>query len=335
MLPTPRLPARTSYRRVATSDTRRTPAFALGLLASLVLLTGGGAALAWWSESHPVITEAAFAALPEDMPGFFRKGKGTVASYSGDPDLWKEKTVPALRSAENPNHFINLEALLGKDLPKTRAEYVRLCWSVNTDADKIGCLPYAIQEEYEKLVMAFAEHRAAPGDKAIQAKILYLAGVLAHYAEDAAQPLHTTIHYDGRARPDKSSPRSGIHLKADALPEKLGLTAEEMAKGLKKAEAPKDGAFTVVLVAIKESHDRVDRLYELEPKLPDAGAEPPKEPDKELREFCLERCRAGASFTAALWYSAWVQSGKVELPEWRKSEIIKPSAPATGSGRSP
>ena len=242
----------------------------------------------------------------------------------------ESRAVPALRSAENPNHFINLEALQGKELPKTRQQYVKLCWDVNSDADKIGCLPYAIQEEYEKLVMAFAEHRKAPEDKAVQAKILYLAGVLAHYAEDAAQPLHTTIHYDGRAKPDKSSPRSGIHTKVDALPEKLGLTAEEIAKGLQKVEAPKDGAFAATLAAIKESHGKVDRLYELEPKLPDANVEPPKEPDKDVREFGLERCRAAASFTASLWYSAWAQSAKVKLPEWHK-----PGTPAAGAAKAP
>ena len=279
----------------------------------------GSTALAWWSESHPVITEAAFAALPADMPEFFRKGKETVASYSGDPDLWKEKAVPALRSAENPNHFINLESLQGKELPKTRQQYVKLCWDVNTDADKTGCLPYAIQEDYEKLVMAFAEHRKAPEDKAVQAKVLYLAGVLAHYAEDAAQPLHTTIHYDGRAKPNKVSPRSGIHPKVDALPEKLRLTAEEIAKDIKKVEAPKDVAFAFTLAAIRESHGRVDRLYEFEAKLPDTDAEPPKDPDKDLREFSLERCRAGASLAATLWYAAWAQSAKVTLPPWHRA----------------
>ncbi len=38
----------------------------------------------------------------------------------------------------------------------------------------------------------------------------------------------------------------------------------------------------------------------------------------DLREFALERCRAGAQLAAALWYSAWTQSAKVTLPEWHK-----------------
>jgi hypothetical protein len=49
----------------------------------------------------------------------------------------------------------------------------------------------------------------------MKAKILYIAGVLAHYTEDAAQPLHTTVDFDGRLKPDGTSPRSGIHRKVD------------------------------------------------------------------------------------------------------------------------
>jgi len=228
--------------------------------------------------------------------------------------------VPVLRDAERANHFIDLEVFAGKELPPTRGEYSRLCWSLKTDADRVGALPYALQEAHERLLLAFIEHRKRPNDEATRAKALYLAGILAHYAQDAAQPLHATIHFNGRAKTARGSPRSGIHVKVDALPEKMKLTAEEIAKDLKKVEAPKEGEapLAISMAAIKESFGLVDRVYELEPKLPASDAEPPKDPDPAVRAFTLERCRAGARLTAALWYSAWVRSGKMELPEWHR-----------------
>jgi hypothetical protein len=257
------------------------------------------------------------------MPEFFRKGAPRIAACSADPDLWKERATPVLGAAEGPNHFINLESLLGKELPKTRAQYARLCWSVNTDADKTGCLPYAIQEWYERLLLAFAEHRKAPGDEVVQAKILYIAGILAHYTEDAGQPLHTTIHYNGRARPDNTSPKTGIHIQMDALPEKVKLTAEEIAAGLKVEAVDEKAVFGAVLAAIRESHGRVETVYKLEARLPAWQAEPPAEPDKEVRALALDCCRTSALLTARMWYSAWVNSAKVKLPEWHGQRMAE------------
>jgi len=291
--------------------------------AAIAVLSSASLALAWWSQDHPLIAEAAVAALPADMPEFFRKGAKTIASYSADPDLWKEKELPAARAAEGPNHYINPEGLQGRELPRTRPEYVKLCRELKTDADVVGCLPYALEEGYEKLALAFAEHRKSPEDKAVQAKILYLAGILAHYTGDAEQPLHTTIHHDGRAKPDGTSPKSGIHIKMDALPEKLGLPPEEIAKGLKAVEAPKD-VFTAIQAAIEDSRSRIDRVYELEAKLPDANAAPPKDVDPDVRKLGLECCRAGARFTAMLWYAAWVRSAEIKLPEWHKVGVQAP-----------
>lgn len=279
-----------------------------------------GAALAWWAASHPPMTEAAAAALPEDMPEFFRKGAAAIAAGSADPDLWTEKLCPALRDAERHNHFIDLEVFEGRELPPTRSEFNRLCGSLRTSAEAAGALPYALQESHERLALAFLEHRSRPDDEPTRAKVLYLAGILAHYAQDAAQPLHATVHYDGRAEGGKASPRTGIHLKVDALPQNAKLAAGEIARDLGKAAAPKDGEtpFAVGLAAVRESFALVDRVYELEARLPAAGAAAPGELDPAVRAFALERCRAGAQLTAALWYSAWVRSGRMELPEWHR-----------------
>jgi len=282
-----------------------------------VLLAFAAGAAAWWSQTHLPMTSAAVALMPGDAPEFFRKGARTISPYSADPDVWKEKVVPMLRAAEGPNHYLDLELLKGRALPENRWHYVGLCRGLGTSAVKAGFLPYSIQEWHDRLMLAFAEHRKWPEDERVRAKILYIAGVLAHYAADAAQPLHTTVHFDGRLRSDGTSPRSGVHANVDALPEKLGLTAREILQGAEQFKpVAREKVFRAAMAFIRASHARVDLVYRLEKKLPASTAPPPGKVDPAVRAFALERARAAASFTAQLWYSAWKSSGDVKLPKW-------------------
>ena len=128
------------------------------------------------------------------------------------------------------------------------------------------------------------------------------AGVLAHFTGDCAMPLHTTRDYDGRKAGDKVV-QKGIHAKIDGFPEKFGLTAEEISRGLKAKKI--DDVWAHVLKQINDSHAQVDKCYELDK----AGAF--DKPTEESRKFILERCRVGAQFTMDLWYSAWLRSEKM------------------------
>jgi len=277
-------------------------------------------AFGWWSDGHALIDHAAVLALPHDMPGFFRDGSSAIVSYSTEPDLWSLRSFQALRSAQRADHFLDLELLAGKRLPPTRGEYFVICRGLRLHPDEVGTLPYAIQEYYERLVLAFAAHRKWPDDEGVKAQVLFLAGVLSHYAGDACQPLHCTVHYDGRAKRDAASPRTGIHLKMDALPGQAKLAPAEVARDL-EVKASRD-VFALTLWTIRQSNLRVDRVYELESWLP--SAEDPiadrlaaeNRMDARVRALALDCTRAAAGFTAALWYSAWKNSARVELPAW-------------------
>jgi len=275
-------------------------------------------ASAWWSEGHELIDRAAMQVLPRDMPAFFIEGEATIISYSAEPDLWSLRSFEALRSAERSDHFLDLELLRGRPLPATRKEYFDLCRRMQLNPYMVGALPYAIQEHYERLVLAFAAHRRLPNDARVKAQVLYIAGVLSHYTGDASQPLHCTVHYDGRVGPDAVSPRTGIHLKMDALFSTVRITRAEVVKGL-QVRASGD-VFALALRTIRESQSRVECVYQLESLL-GAGEETAVAP--KVRSLALECARAGAELTATVWYSAWVNSGRVELPEWyRRGEHV-------------
>jgi len=273
-------------------------------------------AFAWWTEGHAWVVRRAISALPDDMPAFLREGEARIAFYSMEPDLWTNTDLPALRSSERFNHFFDIELLGGRPVPPTRLEFLALCKELQLDPAVVGALPYAVQEWYERLVLAFGEHRKFPQDEAIRDKALYVAGVLSHYSGDVAQPLHCTVHYDGRAAADGTSPRTGIHLKVDALPGRPEIAAADSVQRL-QAEPIQD-ALAATVAAIRQSNGRVERVYRLEDRLPPVEGPLEGPPDPQVRGLVVECMEAGAVLTASLWHLAWVRSAHVPPPEWLK-----------------
>ena len=275
-----------------------------GLIAALLAsLLASGFAYAWWVKGHENIAEAGAAGLPDDVPAFFRAGGKTLAHCAGDPDRWKNPSAKFLRASESPDHFIDLENYQGKELPANRWKAIALLQDLKENPETAGMLPYAIMENYDRLSCAFYDYRADPKNPAIQAKCLVYAGILAHLTGDCAMPLHTTRDYDGRKVDDRLV-QKGIHAKIDGFPEKFGLTAEEIGRGLKAKKI--DDVWAHVVKQINDSHALVERCYELDK----AGAF--NKPTEESRKFILERCQVGAQFTMDLWYTAWVKSEKLK-----------------------
>ncbi|MBI2502786.1 MAG: hypothetical protein HYW07_06090 [Candidatus Latescibacteria bacterium] len=278
-------------------------------LAGLVLLVCGAPAWGWWAEGHALLTRAAVQALPAEMPDFFRQGGEAMALISPEPDAEKNRALPHLQNAEHPEHYLDLELLKGQPLPEKRYDFVKSCAEAGLDPAQVGLVPYAVAEWTEKLALAFAQHRRWPENTLVQAECLIAAGHLAHYTEDLCQPLHTTVHYAGRAGADGKSPRSGIHEKMDALPERLALDPQELAKGLVPVAA--DSLMPAILAQLRASNALVDSVYALEGEL--GNLESPR-----VRALITERSRAAVSFTAALYLRAWEISAAIELPDWLK-----------------
>jgi len=201
--------------------------------AAAVVLACGAAAQAWHGKGHYDATTLALRAARADgnLPAFFAAGAGIVAHASLDPDNFTRPIAPeALHKAESPEHFFDIdveplagEPLAGANFPADRYAFIELCFARGVKPNHVGLLPYAVTEWTQRLTVALAEHRKYPGDPAIRAKCLLYAGMLSHYAADLCQPLHVTIHYDGRADSAGKSPRSGVHAKVDALLGKLML----------------------------------------------------------------------------------------------------------------
>lgn len=266
---------------------------------------------------HQLATRAAVAALPAQVPGFFRAAAPAIANGSMDPDVFKLDELPQLKNAEYPEHYFDLEPLKGQVPPPLRYQYLDLCAKEGIQPSKTGTLPYALAEWTQKLTVAFADCRRWPDNRTLQQKCIVYAGILAHYAEDATQPLHTTIDYDGRATSGGKSPRSGIHAKVDALIEKLPVQPAEIAAQIKPEVFEK--LWPAVLAQLDRSHALVDRTYELESVLPGRGE--PLPDNARVIEFARDRLTAAAQLTANLYLTAWQDSAKLSVPDWHIREV--------------
>ncbi len=241
-----------------------------------------------------------------------------VARSSIQPDLMRPRQMPLLRELEAPRHYIDLELLQGRTLPESASDYLRLIFQLAEQGqgllrpdwrlETVGMLPYAVVEGTQRLAAIFAQLRRQPEDSNLRAIAMYQAGILAHYAQDLCQPLHTTLHHDGRARADGSSPGSGIHHQVDAL-----LRTVDPGPVVGKSQGF-DSLFTAVVRELMQSHSQVDRVYALAGDL--QRLQEDQGPSEALAEFGGQRYERAVRFTADLMHTAWLESEKIELPRW-------------------
>jgi len=296
----------------------------------LAALVGAAAAMGWHNPGHYKATSLAVKG-DDRLPAWFTAGVGTIAHCSLDPDAFTRPIAPpALHKAEAPQQYCDTELLGGAELPPDRYAFIALCAEKGLDPSKVGLLPYSVVEWTQRLTVAFAEHRKWPDNPHIRTKCLVYAGILAHYAEDLCQPLHTTIHYDGRTGKNGVSPRTGIHLKVDALPGKVRI---ETPRPPRPRARKFENLFQAVVAELRRSHALVDRVYQLEKDLP--ALEAPIAAGSAVEKFATERLEAAADFTLSLYLTAWEDSRGIELPSWHRREAkyttsaaIQPLKPA-------
>lgn len=296
-------------------------------LVSLLILTSP--ARAWWGPGHELATRQAVRWMDGAVPAFMVEGQATLVHLCVDPDMMRDKTMPALRDVEAPDHYFDAELMPGftddlAALPPTRHAYLKLIAKHDTSARDAGTLPYALLEWTERLTYAFAEHRRFPDDPIVQQKCLLYAGLLAHYAQDASQPLHLTVEFDGRLNDKGKTSETGIHEKIDSLPNRL--TLDDLPRphaAVEEAEAATIVAFDSLTEGVRQhliaSRALLDATYAIEPALPPAMDRKPLEGD--VKTYAVERVDAAARFTARLIVTAWANSKSVELPDWHRRPL--------------
>jgi hypothetical protein len=258
---------------------------------------------------------AALGILPEEMPIFFREAHRQLEYLSPEPDRWRNGDLREMDEAWKYDHYIDLEnvppgALEAPD----RFEFLALLFEAGIERPQqtVGFLPYRILEMYQRLQTGFALWRLTSSDSTrewIQARILNDAGLISHYAVDAAQPHHTTIHFNGWA-PDVPNPRGfttdrGFHSRLESGFVRSHVDYDDLPPLMPASPQRLRDVRRAVWEHVRESNATVERLYELEKE---HGFVVDTEPHPETVDFVVERLATGAAMLAAIWWTAWLES---------------------------
>ena len=310
-------------------------------------LLGCSPVCAWDYEGHRLVNQLALSTLPTNFPAFARTAgsEERIAFLSGEPDRWRNTHDLPLKHFNSPDHFIDLEDLALYRLRPSAVSHFRyeftaqlaLARAANpgsfppinstNDLDRtkalIGFLPWTITEYYAKLKSAFSylkafEEAGTPEEIAnARENVIFYMGVMGHFVGDAAQPLHTTHHFNGWVgrNPNGYTTNRTLHSWIDGgYFQKTGLfSPADLRKQLRTAEVlwrgeptqPHDDIFLEVMQFVLDQHKHVEPLYELEKagKLSGENAV-----GLEGRAFLRDRILAAAQKLGDLWYSAWLQA---------------------------
>lgn len=284
-------------------------------------------ALAWGNEGHTYVNRVAAQKIPASMPLFLRNA-GAIAeiAYLGpEPDRWRSPSEFALKSAQDPDHFIDLERVSWLDpLPPARYEFYRKLYEKRgATADHpddylpehVGLQPYITMEVYGRLKAAFREYRqqraAHQPTQAVERTIIFYAGWLGHYVADGGQPLHTTIQYNGWVGPNPNGYTTDhhIHGQFESAYVAANITAKDFAALVKTPERL-DDPFARYVAYLRNSNTLVENVYSLEKNGGFTGKGTPA-----AFFFTTRRLAAGSQMLLDLWYTAWLESAAPALPE--------------------
>lgn len=269
---------------------------------------------AWGNEGHRLINRLAVSGLPADVPAFLHRAAAIEEiEYLGpEPDRWRSPAEPELAAAQAPEHFIDLEPAdaLGP-LPRNRLDFESKVFAAGERPEKIGLQPWETNEIWERLKAALREYRAlkTAGKDTLpveQAAIFY-AGWLGHYVGDGAQPLHTTIQYNGWVGPNPNGYTTAhtIHWAFEGPFVGANLHAAEVKPKMTAPHAIEGDLFDAYVAYLRQSATHIEEVYQLEKAGGFAGAGSP-----ESRDFTAARLAAGASMLRDMILTAWIESAK-------------------------
>jgi hypothetical protein len=308
---------------------------------ALLIASMTSTAQAWDAAGHRMITLVALDRFGQtnDLPKFLREGniRNQVADGATVPDRYRSMKMAALKHVNDVDHFLDIEDLapFGLDLfsiSPLRNEYVgqlvkgRIAAGdkfagrpVNPLADSAktleypGFLPHAIVEHYAKLrsmfqtlriLEALNEPRRQDQIELTKAHIIVEMGLLSHFVGDAAQPLHTTKHFNGWVgeNPEGYTTDRKFHAYIDGgliAYHKIGF--DQLKDNVPPAqEVNGKEPWNEVLAYINRSHELMPELYRMQKVGELQGPTGYR--------LIVERLTDASGFLSSLYLAAWESS---------------------------
>lgn len=311
-----------------------------------LVLASGSNARAWDYEGHRLVNQVALASLPTNFPSFAftPAARERIAFLAGEPDRWRNSPDLPFRHLNAPDHYIDIDdlPLHGLDVQKLspfrydftaelaqgRLAHAAKFPPVDPGKDQdhtralVGFLPWSITEYYAKLRSGFSYLKAleeggtAEEVRNAQENIIYVMGVMGHFVGDAAQPLHTTKHYNGWVgeNPKHYPTNRTFHSWIDGgFINKAGLDRDAVLKKTRPARLPwpetaviQTNVFPVVMSFIFDQFKLVEPLYQMEKSRKLSPS--PTNPAHEGREFITGQLLKGGQMLGDLWFAAWKEA---------------------------
>jgi hypothetical protein len=274
-------------------------------------------AAAWGFAGHQLIMKRAIELLPAELKPLFDRYRDEVVVRVKDPDLWRNAGWE-----DDPNHFVDfgmkeLGAYPFAELPR---EYGAALEKFGPSLlNRIGRLPWREAEEFGNLRRGFEgfgrEGRYAAGD------VVLFSAVASHYIQDAHQPFHASINYDGQL-----SGNSGIHARFESdLIERFESRLTLTPAAPKAITNPRDASFAVLLASFR----LVDPILKADTESI-AGKDAYDDDYYEkfftrVRPVLEQRLSEAISATAGIIIGAWEQAGRpaIKLDSPRPIQRVK------------
>jgi hypothetical protein len=287
----------------------------------LIPMVSSVLAFGWGKEGHFYINRAAATALPNDVPAFLHTPESINAvEYLGpEPDRWNALGGADLNDTLRPEHYVLLElANVAGPLPHKRLDYIRGLaaaqlihpqQAVDLTPERVGLQPYSAMEVYERLEAAMREYRrrvtSKEDTKPVELAITFYGGWLGHYVGDGANPMHTSINYNGwvEANPNGyTGIGHNVHGKWENIFLPENIKAADVAALVAKPHVL-DDVFAEYVVYLRHSHSLVEKTYRFE-KAGDFDGKG----SQESIQFTNDRLAAAARMLRDMIYTAWVKS---------------------------
>ena len=317
------------------------------LICAALLVMVPGAALGWGNAGHQMIGEVAARHFPAGLPHFLRTPLAArqIGLLSQEPDTSRGSGQPHDADLD-PGHFLDLSddgTVLGGPpltaLPPTRADYDTALRAVGSNEYKAGFLPYNIMDGYEQLVHDFALLRAYHGAlshaghfhlKAASVRgyaalvslreliTLRDLGYWAHFVEDASQPMHVSVHYNGWGsgpNPEGFVTTPGLHAKFESAFVSANVREADIEPLMRSLRPCEDTIQACTQAYLTATASFTLKVYQLDKQ----GAF--DTPTPEAKAFAVERLAAAANMLRDLVADAWQASGQVMLGTQTKTPV--------------
>ena len=227
------------------------------LAVSIYIFVRAPSVYSWSEGTHQFITQNAINIMPSSLDWFFENYSSTIVNYCTLPDTWK-----ATDPNEGNRHWFDLNLHGGG-----------------------GTLPWAVEDNFNTFVQYLREN---DWNHAAQ-----LAGVIAHYIEDASMPLHATSDYDPGGNHVNYEVKVDSEISMDNVTDNVsGFVPQELGDIFKST--------------MRLLEDSYSYSYVLRPYLEQSTLW-----NDEIKNITENRLRTGTQLLADVWYTGMVQAGLV------------------------